>query len=464
VLVVKFVPCFATSRKFADVPVPVGRSAEHVYRSTPSRVPLPPSAPLGDLGPLVLGHHPLHLEEKILFRGPADRTVQEHHFDPAAAELFEQQHLVGITTSQPVGRVDVESVENTGRSLVTKSLKGRPQQSRPTVPFVEKAELGIEPQPVGPNTFPESLDLAGDGIRVGLLLRRDTGVDGCPRLWRGHQLRPPVVVVAFARTRRLFARGVGFCVRAGSDGARIWSYAAARNSSASRVASNTQEMGSGSDRLGVGGSEPSMVGALRAGSEDTHAIAHIPPGRQSDPRDGRSRARSIIVSIRALFATLWAEWWRADEPITRQRLPPTGFSAHRFPAQLRTQMRRNRTSRRTASFGLRNRRLKVRILLGVLSKPLLFQYQNATGRGVGFVSEQLGFVELSTKPIGDYPDGPPEEPHPDLRTSQSLRPRPSDLDRCHRCPPRKAPPRPVQLARVPPGQSPTGTRDLHVPL
>lgn len=50
-----------------------------------------------------------------------------------------------------------------------------------------------------------------------------------------------------------------------------------------------------------------MVDALRAGSEDTHAIAYIPPGRQSDPRDGRSRARSIIVSIRALFATLWVE-------------------------------------------------------------------------------------------------------------------------------------------------------------
>jgi hypothetical protein len=34
------------------------------------------------------------------------------------------------------------------------------------------------------------------------------------------------------------------------------------------------------------------------------AIAQIPPGRQSAPRIGRSRARSIIVSITTEFATL----------------------------------------------------------------------------------------------------------------------------------------------------------------
>ena len=65
----------------ADVAIPVGSLAEDTDRAVASRVHLPAPAPLEDLGPLIFGDHPLHLEQQLLLRLIADLVIEEDDLD-----------------------------------------------------------------------------------------------------------------------------------------------------------------------------------------------------------------------------------------------------------------------------------------------------------------------------------------------------------------------------------------------
>jgi hypothetical protein len=57
---------------------------------------LAPPMPFENLGPLILGHHPLDLEQQIVLRAAPQFTIQEHNLDPGPAEFIDQQDLVGV--------------------------------------------------------------------------------------------------------------------------------------------------------------------------------------------------------------------------------------------------------------------------------------------------------------------------------------------------------------------------------
>ena len=57
----------AVSFAATDIPIAVRRSAEDVDRALTGRVQLAAAAAFEDLGPLVLGHHPLNLQQQIFF-------------------------------------------------------------------------------------------------------------------------------------------------------------------------------------------------------------------------------------------------------------------------------------------------------------------------------------------------------------------------------------------------------------
>ena len=59
-------------------------------------VSLAPAAPLQDLGPLILGDHPLDLEQQVLGGVMAEGIAQEDDLDAAMGELFEDQDLISI--------------------------------------------------------------------------------------------------------------------------------------------------------------------------------------------------------------------------------------------------------------------------------------------------------------------------------------------------------------------------------
>ena len=58
-----------------DVAVAVRRGAEHVHRSRERRMPLAATAPLQDLGSLILRDHALHLQQQVVLGRCADRPI-----------------------------------------------------------------------------------------------------------------------------------------------------------------------------------------------------------------------------------------------------------------------------------------------------------------------------------------------------------------------------------------------------
>src|SRR5262249_8263399 len=73
-----------------DVAVAIGRTTEHVDRPHTGRVEFASAVAFGNLGPFVFRHHPLHLEQQIIFRAPPEFAVQEDDLHAIAPQFFDQ--------------------------------------------------------------------------------------------------------------------------------------------------------------------------------------------------------------------------------------------------------------------------------------------------------------------------------------------------------------------------------------
>ena len=60
-----------------------------------------------NFGALVFRDHTLHLKQEIVLRGAADRAVQENDLSPRATKLIDHEHLMGVTTGEPIRSVDI---------------------------------------------------------------------------------------------------------------------------------------------------------------------------------------------------------------------------------------------------------------------------------------------------------------------------------------------------------------------
>jgi hypothetical protein len=58
---------------------------------------------LAEDGALVFGDGALDLQQELVVRVVRDRVLQEHHLGAGAAELLQEQDLVGVLARQPVG-------------------------------------------------------------------------------------------------------------------------------------------------------------------------------------------------------------------------------------------------------------------------------------------------------------------------------------------------------------------------
>ena len=103
---------------------------------------LPAAAALGDLCALVLGDHPLELAQQLILRGARSLgLLGEHHLDPAARELLQQQHLVGIAAREAVRRMAQHDLEAPVERPVAELLERGPLQTRAGEPVVLEHEL-----------------------------------------------------------------------------------------------------------------------------------------------------------------------------------------------------------------------------------------------------------------------------------------------------------------------------------
>ena len=86
----------APSGMLVDIAVAIRRPAQDIDLAGPCGMQLAPPMPFENLGPLILGHHPLDLEQQIVLRATPQFAIQEHDLDPGAVEFIDQQDLVGI--------------------------------------------------------------------------------------------------------------------------------------------------------------------------------------------------------------------------------------------------------------------------------------------------------------------------------------------------------------------------------
>jgi hypothetical protein len=150
-------------------PVAVGcsRPGQQLPAAQPGLPPAP--HPVGDQGPLVLGHRATDLGHQLLVRVVAQGPVTEHHPHPAALQLLHDHHLVHEVAGQPVRRADQDRVERRPRRVVTKRVQTRAVQPGAAVAVVAKDVLGGDRPPlVGRNPRAQLGDLLLDGL--GLLL------------------------------------------------------------------------------------------------------------------------------------------------------------------------------------------------------------------------------------------------------------------------------------------------------
>src|SRR3954467_14453515 len=110
----------------ADIAIAIGRARQHADRALARGVALAAPAALQDLGPLVLGYHALDLQQQIVLRREADRSIEEDDLNPSPVELVDQQHLIGVAPRQSVGGVDVQPIEVAGRYGITPTLERGP--------------------------------------------------------------------------------------------------------------------------------------------------------------------------------------------------------------------------------------------------------------------------------------------------------------------------------------------------
>jgi hypothetical protein len=109
---------------FSHIVVPIGRAAQHIHGPNVGRMPLPTPVAFDDLGALILRNHALDLQEQIIFRAVPQSAIQKDDVDLGAAELVNQQDLVGIFPRQAIGRVDIEPVHTAGGDDIAQALQG----------------------------------------------------------------------------------------------------------------------------------------------------------------------------------------------------------------------------------------------------------------------------------------------------------------------------------------------------
>ena len=68
---------------------------------------------LAENGPLVFGDGALDLQQELVIRVVRDRVLQEHDLNACAAELFQEQDLVGVFAREAIGGQDGDGSDDT---------------------------------------------------------------------------------------------------------------------------------------------------------------------------------------------------------------------------------------------------------------------------------------------------------------------------------------------------------------
>src|SRR5262245_32886333 len=165
------------SLAFRDVTITIGRFTTEVMAGT-DFLQAPPAKALLDQCPFVLGHCSLDLQEQLIIRIVREGVLQKDHFTADAAELFEQQDLVGILAGEPVGTPDGHQgkgplVRRVAQPVERGTIQASSTPSLITVNVVRVYLMALLGDPGAKGT-----ELTGDSLLPFLAPRGDAGIQG----------------------------------------------------------------------------------------------------------------------------------------------------------------------------------------------------------------------------------------------------------------------------------------------
>jgi hypothetical protein len=106
-------------------PVPIGDLPKRDLARA-GAIQLAATVALGDLGPLVLGDHALHLDQQRGLRIVARRrALQKPDGDPEPLKLLEDQHLIGVGTCKAVNVQTQYPVKHARLGGIAQAIKRR---------------------------------------------------------------------------------------------------------------------------------------------------------------------------------------------------------------------------------------------------------------------------------------------------------------------------------------------------
>src|SRR5918994_4021066 len=160
-----------------DVAVAVGRAPAD-EPAGPRLLQLAAPEPLAQQGALVLGDRPLDLQEKLVAGIVGDGAVEEGYRAAGAAELLEDQCLIGILAREAVRAEHRDDVDLGVADGVPQGVEPGAVEPGAAVALVAEGMLG--PELVAGLVRPgaQGRDLAVDGLLALLPLGRDPGIDG----------------------------------------------------------------------------------------------------------------------------------------------------------------------------------------------------------------------------------------------------------------------------------------------
>jgi len=125
---------------------------------------------LAENGPLVFGDGALDLQQELVIRVVRDRVLQEHDLNACAAELFQEQDLVGVFAREAIGGQHGDGSDDTVAHGVPERVEAGPVEPAAAVALVAEDEVVADLVPSRSCPVAQGGELAVDGLEALLAL------------------------------------------------------------------------------------------------------------------------------------------------------------------------------------------------------------------------------------------------------------------------------------------------------
>lgn len=166
------------ARPLGIKPVAIGRPRPGQQHAGAQLAQTAAAHPLGDQGPLILGHRAADLQQQLVVRIVAHRPVEELDGHAVFLQFLDQEHLVHVVARQPIRRGDQDAVQPSACGGVAQMVKAGTPQTGATVTVVAKDVLLRQLPAACRGMGAQAVELLLNGLRLGLAPGRNPSVGG----------------------------------------------------------------------------------------------------------------------------------------------------------------------------------------------------------------------------------------------------------------------------------------------